>query len=64
MAALGVGTASPVNKLDVSGTAGLRASSTNTGTGTTDWIAGNFGGTAGDRVVMGNLNGRGNDRGA
>ena len=47
----------PARRLDVSGTGGLRVSSTNTGTGTTDWIAGNFGGTANDRVVMGLLNG-------
>jgi hypothetical protein len=38
----------------VAGTGGLRVNSTNPGSGTADWIAGNFGGTAGDRVVMGN----------
>jgi ribosomal protein S6E (S10) len=54
---LGVGVATPGKKLDVSGTGGLRVSSTNAGSGTSDWIAGNFGGTAGDRVVMGNING-------
>jgi hypothetical protein len=53
---VGIGIA-PARRLDVSGTGGLRVSSTNPGTGTTDWIAGNFGGTAGDRVVMGLLNG-------
>jgi len=52
---VGIGIA-PARRLDVSGTGGLRVSSTNPGTGTTDWIAGNFGATAGDRVVMGNLN--------
>jgi hypothetical protein len=54
---LGVGTNTPSSTMQVSGTAGLRVSSTNTGTGAADWIAGNFGGTAGDRVIMGNLNG-------
>jgi hypothetical protein len=54
---VGVGVAAPGKKLDVSGTGGLRVSSTNAGTGTADWIAGNFGGTAGDRVVSGVLNG-------
>jgi hypothetical protein len=52
---VGIGIA-PARRLDVSGTGGLRVSSTNPGTGTTDWIAGNFGGTDDDRVVMGNLN--------
>nr|MCU0376222.1 hypothetical protein [Chitinophagaceae bacterium] len=47
----------PGRRLDVSGTGGLRVSSTNAGTGITDWIAGNFGGTTGHRVVMGLLNG-------
>jgi hypothetical protein len=46
---------SPSKRLDVLGSGGLRVSSTNPGTGTADWIAGNFGGTAGDRVVMGNI---------
>jgi hypothetical protein len=54
---LGVGTNNPGSTLEVNGTAGLRVSSSNTGAGTTDWIAGNFGGTAGDRVIMGTLNG-------
>lgn len=54
---LGVGTNTPSSTMQVVGTAGLRVSSTNSGTGTADWIAGNFGGTAGDRVIMGNLNG-------
>jgi hypothetical protein len=54
---LGIGIATPSNTLDVTGTAGLRASSTNTGSGAVDWIAGNFGGTAGNRVIMGILNG-------
>ncbi|HRH49281.1 MAG TPA: hypothetical protein PLP23_11070 [Panacibacter sp.] len=57
-ARLGIGTATPANKLDISGAGGLRVSTTNTGSGTTDWIAGNYGAAAGDRVVMGNLNGR------
>lgn len=52
---VGIGIA-PARRLDVSGTGGLRVSSTNPGTGTTDWIAGNFGGTSGERVVMGLLN--------
>ncbi len=54
---VGVGVATPGKKLDVSGTGGLRVSSTNAGIGIGDWIAGNFGGTAGDRVVTGVLNG-------
>lgn len=52
---VGIGIA-PARRLDVSGTGGLRVSSTNPGTGTNDWIAGNFGGTTGNRVVMGILN--------
>ncbi|MBG9374962.1 hypothetical protein I5907_01845 [Panacibacter sp. DH6] len=55
---LGIGTATPVNKLDVSGTGGIRVSTTNPGSGTADWIAGNYGATTGDRVVMGNLLGK------
>jgi hypothetical protein len=51
---VGIGTSTPANKLDVAGTGGLRVNSTNPGTGTADWISGNFGGTAGNRVVMGN----------
>ncbi len=54
---VGIGTGSPAKRLDVSGAGGLRVSSNNAGSGTTDWIAGNFGGTSGDRVVMGLLNG-------
>ncbi|MBL7728850.1 MAG: tail fiber domain-containing protein [Dinghuibacter sp.] len=43
-------------QLEVLGSGGLRVHSTNTGTGITDWIAGNFGySPSGDRVVMGNL---------
>ncbi|MCP9756619.1 hypothetical protein EGI26_15750 [Lacihabitans sp. CCS-44] len=49
-ARLGIGTNTPNAKLTVS--------STNAGSGTIDWIAGNFGGTVGDRVVMGNINGK------
>ncbi len=45
---------------EVSGTSGLKVSSTNAGSGTTDWIAINAGGTAGDRVVAGNLFGKAN----
>jgi hypothetical protein len=55
---LGVGLATPGSTLEVSGAAGLRVSSTNSGSGTTDWIAGNFGGTTGNRVVMGLLEGK------
>lgn len=55
---LGIGTATPANKVDISGAGGLRVSTTNPGSGTADWIAGNYGATTGDRVVMGNLNGR------
>ena len=46
---VGIGTYTPINKFQVN--------STNNGTGTIDWIAGNFGGTAGDRAVMGVLKG-------
>jgi hypothetical protein len=46
---LGIGTNSPNRTLTVN--------STNPGTGTTDWIAGNFGGIAGNRVILGLLNG-------
>jgi hypothetical protein len=45
------------NKMIVNGTGGIKVSSTNSGTGSTDWIASNIGGTAGDRVISGNLNG-------
>jgi hypothetical protein len=47
----------PTKKLDISGAGGLRVSTTNNGTGTADWIAGNFGASAGARVVMGNIHG-------
>jgi hypothetical protein len=53
---VGIGIA-PAKRLDVSGTGGLRVSTTNDGSGTGDWIAGNYGGTSGNRVVMGVLNG-------
>jgi hypothetical protein len=45
------------NKLQVSGTGGLKINTTNIGTGTTDWIGLNAGGTAGDRLVGGLLSG-------
>lgn len=57
-ARLGIGTATPANKLDISGVGGIRVSTTNPGSGTADWIAGNYGATTGDRVVMGNLLGK------
>jgi hypothetical protein len=58
IANLGVGVAAPTsNKLEVGGTGGAKISSSNNGTGTTDWIASNVGGTAGDRVVSGILGG-------
>jgi hypothetical protein len=44
-----------IGKNTIAGTLGV--SSTNPGYSTTDWIAGNFGGQANDRVVMGILNG-------
>jgi hypothetical protein len=44
-----------IGKNSIAGT--LSVSSTNPGYSTTDWIAGNFGGQANDRVVMGILNG-------
>jgi hypothetical protein len=46
---LGIGTSSPNRTLTVN--------STNAGSGTADWIAGDFGGTAGNRVVTGIFNG-------
>lgn len=55
---LGIGTANPATRLDISGVGGLRVSTTNPGSGTGDWIAGNYGATTGDRVVMGNLLGK------
>lgn len=55
---LGIGVNNPDKTLDVNGEGGMRVTSTNDGTGTTDWIAGNFGGTAGDRVVLGVNEGR------
>jgi hypothetical protein len=54
---LGIGTSNPSAKVDIQGSGGLKVSSTNDGSGTTDWIAANAGGTSGDRVVMGVLNG-------
>ncbi len=54
---VGIGTGSPFAKLDVQGEKGLAVNSTNNGTGTIDWIAINAGGTSGDRVVNGVLNG-------
>ncbi len=41
----------------VNGANGLKVSTTNTGSGQTDWVAVNAGGSSGDRVVAGNLNG-------
>lgn len=55
---LGIGTNMPAKTLDINGIGGLKANSSNTGMGTVDWIAGDFGGTAGDRVVMGVFNGK------
>ena len=55
---LGLGTNGPTKTLTVNGTGGLMVSSTNNGSGTTDWISGNFGATAGDRIVMGILFGK------
>jgi hypothetical protein len=50
---VGVGTSTPAAKMDVAGTAGLKVSSDHSGTGYTDWIAGNFGGQGDKRVVIG-----------
>lgn len=47
----------PTKKLDIVGAGGLRVSTTNSGSGNVDWIAGSFGASAGNRVVMGNING-------
>lgn len=46
---LGIGVTTPINKFQVN--------SNNIGTGAFDWIAGNFGGLVGNRVVMGILGG-------
>lgn len=54
---VGIGTFNPSTKLSVTGVGGLFVSSTNSGSGTFDWIAGNFGGSSGSRVVTGILNG-------
>ena len=55
---MGIGTDSLGNNmLFVKGVGGLKASTTNPGSSTSDWIAVNAGGSAGDRVVSGNLNG-------
>lgn len=54
---VGIGSALPLNKLDVFGAGGLRVSTSYTGIGpTNDWIAGNFGGILNNRVVLGMLN--------
>jgi hypothetical protein len=46
------------HSLLVDGAAGIKVSTTNTGTGTSDWIAANFGNQGtGPRLVMGNYNG-------
>ena len=55
---LGIGVSNPATRLDISGVGGIRVSTTNPGSGTADWIAGNYGATTGDRVVMGNLLGK------
>ncbi len=55
---VGIGTSSPTTKLDVQGTGGLNVNTTNGGSGYTDWLAGNFGAAAGDRVAVGLLNGK------
>ncbi|GBL35459.1 hypothetical protein EMGBS15_10540 [Filimonas sp.] len=54
---VGIGTFNPLKKLSVTGAGGLLVNSTNIGSGTFDWIAGNFGGSSGSRVVTGILNG-------
>jgi hypothetical protein len=54
---VGIGNNDPQAKIDIQGTKGIKVSSTNSGSGTTDWIAINAGGSAGDRVVAGILNG-------
>jgi hypothetical protein len=42
----------------VVGANGLTVNTTNTGSGSADWIAINAGGSAGDRVIIGNLSGK------
>ena len=57
--AVGLGTAAPTAHLDVRGIGGVRAYTTNPGSGTTDWFSA-FGGAANtfmSRVVAGTLNG-------
>jgi hypothetical protein len=57
-------TPNATNKIEVRGIGGLKATSSNTGSNTTDWIAINAGGsnvtaanTSSDRVVIGNVSG-------
>jgi len=49
----GIGTTAPDTRLQVQGGGGIKVNTLNPGNGTADWVAGNFGGTSGDRVVMG-----------
>ncbi len=49
----GIGTTAPDTRLHVQGGGGIKVNTLNPGNGTADWVAGNFGGTSGDRVVMG-----------
>jgi hypothetical protein len=55
---LGIGTNTPTKTMTVNGTGGLLVSSTNNGSGTSDWVSGNFGASTGDRIVMGLLFGK------
>lgn len=50
---VGIGQNAPASKLDVNGTAGLKVSSTHSGSGYTDWVAANIGGQGDKRVVIG-----------
>jgi hypothetical protein len=55
---MGVGIALPQTALHVVGSGGISVSTTHNGSGTTDWVAGNFGGISqSKRVLVGNKNG-------
>lgn len=55
---IGLGVLNPLVKFDVNGVGGIKVSTTNNGTGTFDWVSGNFGAATGDRVVIGLNDGR------
>lgn len=54
---VGIGTSSPLSKLDVSGLGGIKVSTNNPGVGTSDWIGLNIGAVSGNRLVGGIFDG-------